>query len=157
MKVLLTVLLMSTVCFIQSCTSIQSSYKMYKGSPLAKNKVALLVTKVESPFHSARVKIYSVDGHHVKGSLWDGTIKVELLPGSHSIKAYFISLSDLPYYYLEDYVEIKLDVRPGYIYEVDAEDVGMSARLIIRNSIDNNSYNWVEVQEIPLLYSKTYR
>ena len=156
-KVLLIVLLMSTLCLTHSCTSIQSSFKMYKGLPLAKNRVSLLVTQVASPIHSARVKIHSVDGQPVKGSLWDGTVKIELLPGSHTIKADLISLSDLPYYYLEDCVEINLDVMPGYIYEVDAEKIGTSARLVIRNVINNYSNNRMEVQGIPSLYTRTFR
>lgn len=151
MKAILLVLLMSTLCLLQSCTGIQSSYRMYKGDPLPEDEVALLVTKIASPFGATRVNIHSVDGHDVKGSLWDGTIRVELLPGSHTIKADFISLRDLPYYYMEDCVEIKLNVMPGVIYEVNAKDAGTGAYLVLRK------HNRIKDQSTPLLYTQVSR
>jgi len=86
----------------------------------------------ESPLHPARVHIQSVNGIEVEESSWDGTVKVELLPGPLVIKADFISNRDINYY-SRDTIEIHINAQPGHVYQIDAEDVGMSCRTFVRD------------------------
>jgi hypothetical protein len=131
-KILLIVPIVFVLCIIQSCTSFRSANRLYQGPPLPKDKVALLVTMSESLIHPARVNIQSVDGKEIEHSSWDGTVKVEFLPGSHVIKADYISNRDFSYY-LRDTIEIHINAQPGHVYQVDAEDVGMSCRTFVRD------------------------
>jgi hypothetical protein len=117
---------------MQSCASIRSANRLYEGLPLPRDKVALLVTKSRSPIEPARIHIQSVDGKVVEHSLWDGTVKVELLPGPHVIRADFISNRDVAYY-SRDTIEIQIDAMPGHVYHVDTEDIGMSCRAFVRD------------------------
>ena len=131
-NILLIVPFMFVLCLIQSCASTQSAYRLYQGPPLLRDKVALLVTMSESPFETARVHIQSVDGKEVEHSLWDGSVKVEILPGPHVIRADFISNRDVTYY-SRDTIEIQIDAMPGHVYQIDTEDVGMSCRAFVRD------------------------
>ena len=126
-KVLLIVPIVFVICLIQSCTSFRSANRLYQGPPLPKDKVALLVTMSESLIHPARVNVQSVDGKEIEQSLWDGTVKVEFLPGPHVIRADYISNRDVTFY-SRDSIVIHIDAMPGHVYQVDAEDVGMSCR-----------------------------
>jgi hypothetical protein len=86
----------------------------------------------ESPLHPARVHVQTVNGKEVKHSLWDGTVKLEVLPGPHVIRADFISNRDVTYY-SRDTIEIHINAMPGHVYQIDAEDVGMSCRAFVRD------------------------
>ncbi len=74
---------------LTSC-SLPAHHKMYSGPTLPKEQVAFLVTEAEGfslrgGLEPPSTRIRSVDGNKVDGSLWDATIKVELLPGDHTI------------------------------------------------------------------------
>ena len=131
-KILLIVQIVFVLCLIQSCSSTRSAERLYQGPPLLREEVALLVTISASPLHPARVHIQSVNGIKVEESSWDGTVMVELLPGSHVIKADYISNRDFSYY-LRDTIEIRINAQPGHVYQIDAEDVGMSCRTFVRD------------------------
>lgn len=98
---------------------------------MSSGDVALFVTKAQSPLHPARVHVQSIDGIAIQESKWDGTVAVEVLPGSHIITADYISNRDYDYF-LRDSIEIHIDARPGYVYEIDTEDVGTSSRTYVR-------------------------
>jgi len=105
---------------------------LYQGPPLLREEVAILLTMSESPLYPAKVNIQSVDGKEVGHSKWDGTVKVEFLPGPHVIKADLVSNRDVTYY-SRDTIEIHIDAMPGHVYQIDAEDVGMSCRALVRD------------------------
>ena len=131
-KALFVVPFVFLICILQSCASTPVATRLYPGPPLPRDKVAFLVTTPAPYMQPAKVHIQTVDGIKVEQSKWDGTVMVEVLPGIHIIRADYVSNRDVSYY-RRAAVYIHIDAKPGRIYEIDSEDIGMSCRTIVRD------------------------
>lgn len=86
---LLNFIIISLSLVILSCSAQPAYHRLYSGPALSKEEIAFIVTPRNNVLTSG-IYIDSVDGEPVKGSNWDNTINIELLPGHHTFQIGFI-------------------------------------------------------------------
>lgn len=88
MKLIILTLTFCVLVFVQGCAT--PTYRLYNGGPLAKEQLAVLH---DTPGRwQSSVYIDAVDGlvstdkrGNWYGSNWDGSFRIELLPGTHTL------------------------------------------------------------------------
>ena len=109
-------------------------YKLYEGPNLQPNEIAVL--KNSPGWSGLSVYVDSIDGitrsnDEFYGSMWDGSFRVELLPGEHTVSVRYTS----DYYSVQN-KDITFHAEAGKIYTVKA-------------SIDSAAMKWTAwVEEI---------
>jgi hypothetical protein len=125
---------LSLTAFLASCASRPETVRLYEGQQLPAQEVAYLVGDEASLcLHSVDGRM-SPSGRRGYGSSWDGTYRLEILPGEHTltVSLNFRTTSDVIsnrfttheiYYSIQsvDNVDIRLSFEPGRTYVLTSE------------------------------------
>ena len=125
---------LSLTAFLASCASRPETVRLYEGQQLPAQEVAYLVGD------EASLRLHSVDGRisptgrKSYGSSWDGTYRLEVLPGDYTLDVslnFRTTSGDLSnrftahemYYSIHsvDNVDIRLSVEPGRTYVLTSQ------------------------------------
>jgi hypothetical protein len=129
-------------CFVSACAT--PTYKFFEGKNPLPGQVAIL----SSMFMDKNVRIYMIDGKRDPdpvlnkvyfGSKWDGSFRIELLPGKHTLS---IGHNE-NVLYLANYKEISFVAEAGKEYTVKAQEINIDKTY--DNIINNRNWKaWVE-------------
>jgi hypothetical protein len=119
----LQLLWMAGMALMLTSCAVRSHYRLYPGPFLPKDQVAYLITDWEERYPlllfllgGPLAHVASVDGEVVKGSWFDGTIKIEVLPGSHEVEVFFAEHDYGELWYSNKSLTLSFYAVPGHTY-----------------------------------------
>jgi hypothetical protein len=110
-KAIMVILTFFALVVLSSCAA--NNYKLYEGTNMPPDKVAILTKATESGVYLALVDGYRPpDRPHFYGDEWGSNYRIELLPGKHTLSFYYIH----GYHESKQNIDVTFYAEPGKTY-----------------------------------------
>lgn len=118
-------LVISFIIFIPviftSCGMMTGHYRIYPGDALPSDQIALLINNRYLFSERPTVWVKRVDDKKVGESIWNEELRLELLPGYHTIRLRYLNVRGMIYSSDPPFLDVRFYAIAGYLYVVDAD------------------------------------